>query len=110
MALWDAVVQVTLDGRGVDHEIGRKDRYVAGLRTSRPVKLSDSVDRVVIVEREQQLVARIERVRLADELESLSGVGGKDHRVDVRGGVKERQHAVATRLDQVGRCDGRCVL
>ena len=46
-----------------------------------PVELPDPIDRVVIVECQEKLVTRLEWVRLANQLERMTGVGGEDDSV-----------------------------
>ena len=69
----------------------------------RPVELANPVHRIVVVEGQQQLVAGLERIRFADQLQGMAGVGGEHHRVLVRRRVEETQDVGAAALDPFAR-------
>ncbi len=75
--------QVPVD-RIICHEVRGPHRDVPRASAARTVELADTVDRVVVVEREQELIARLERIRFSDQLERHAGVRGEDDAVDVR--------------------------
>ena len=68
----------------VDAQIRRDARQVGGLGAARAGELADPVDGVVVVEREQEPVAGVKRVGLADEAQRARGVGGEDRDVLLR--------------------------
>ena len=65
------------------------------------VELTDAIDRVVIVEGEEELVPRLEWIRFADKLECLARIAGEDDAVDLWRGVEEPEHSASARLDQL---------
>jgi hypothetical protein len=63
----------------------------------------------VIVECQQQLVTRLERVGFADQLQSVARVRREDDAVLVGYAIEEPQHPRAAGLDECGRADRRRV-
>jgi len=63
----DRVGEISREHALVDTQIGRDAGYVRGVGAARARELTDAVDRVVIVEREQEAVTRAERICLADQ-------------------------------------------
>ena len=59
--------QIAGQQRLVDAQSGRDGGHVGRLGAPGACELADAVDRVVIVEREQEAVAGVERIRLAYE-------------------------------------------
>ena len=95
--------QLAVERRLVDPQLRRLHRHVGRFGAAGAIELPDAVHRVVIVEGEQKAVAGLERIRLADQLEGLAGVGGEDRDVLLRVGAEELQHPPAATLDIAGR-------
>ena len=77
------------------------------LRAATPGKLADAVHRVVIVKGQQKVIAGLERVGFANQLERLARIGGEDNRVLVGIRREEPEHASAAPLECV-RARARC--
>jgi hypothetical protein len=86
----------------IDAQIGCDAGDVARLGAAGAGELADPVDRVVIVEGEQEAVARTERVRLAHEAQGTRCVRGEDCHVLFWRGTEESEHGRARPLDQFG--------
>ena len=102
MVIARGVGQVARQQLLVDAQIGRDARHVRGLGAPGARELADPVDGVVVVEGEQEAVAGVERVRLADEPQRAGGVRGEDRDVLVGRGVEELEHGRAGALDELG--------
>jgi len=64
---------------GVDAEVGHRQRSVIDDGAfSRRCELTDAVDRVVVVNRQQQAPASLEGIRLAHELQRPGRIQGED--------------------------------
>src|SRR5581483_3917390 len=76
--------EVARQGRVADAKLRRFARYVRPLCAARARELADPVDGVVIVGREQEAVARLERIRLADEAQRTGRVRCEDRDILLR--------------------------
>ena len=73
----------------VDAQVGCDARDVGRLGATRARKLADAVDRIVVIEGEQEAIAGAERVRLADQAQRAGRVGREDRDVLLRGSSEE---------------------
>ena len=87
----------------VDAELRCRARQVRRRRTGSARVLAQAVHRVVVVEREQQLAAGLERVGLCHELQRTARVRREDDAVLGRGRVEVSEHRVTGSLDELGR-------
>jgi hypothetical protein len=106
------VGQMTREQPFVDPQLGGDARNVGGLSAVGTRELTDAIDRVVVVEREQETVAVMEgvplAVPLADQPQRLGCVGREDRHVLLGGRSEELEHVCAGALDQFrARCRGR---
>ena len=76
----------------VDPQVGGDARHVGDLRAAGTNELADAVDRVVVVDRQQEAVAGVERVGLADQAQRAGRVGREDRDVLVRRRAEEGEH------------------
>ena len=95
----------------VDAQLGCGARHVGRLGAAGAGELAHAVHRVVVVEGEEEPVARAERVRLADEPQRSRRVRREDGDVLLRIRTEEPEHRVARPLDELrhrrrGRVDG----
>jgi hypothetical protein len=86
----------------VHTEIGRGARDVGRLGAAGTGELANPVDRVVVVEGEQETIPLAEGVGLADKPQRAGGVGREDRLVLLGGGIEEPQHASSRTLEQLG--------
>ena len=86
----------------VDAQVGRDARHVRGLGAAGASELADPVDRVVVVEGQQEPVAGMERIRLADQPQRAGRVRGEDRHVLIRRRIEELQHRRAGALGELG--------
>ena len=96
------VGQVARQQALVHAQIGRDARHVGRLRAPGAGELADAVDRIVVVEGEQEAIAGAERVGLADEPQRAGRVGREDRDVLLRGGFEELEHARSGALQHLG--------
>ena len=80
----------------VDAQLRHGQRRVVDRRALRARELADAVDRVVVVDGQQQASARLERVRLADQLQRARRVEREDRRV-LAGAVEILEHRARVR-------------
>ena len=76
----------------VQPHFGQDDRNVGRRRATRAGELANAVHRIVVVEGKQEPSAGREGIRLADQFQCLTGIGGKDHGPLAGIGVEELQH------------------
>ena len=104
----DRVGQIAREQPFVDPQLGGDARNVGGLSAVGTRELTDAIDRVVVVEREQETVAVMEGVPLADLPQRPGCVGREDRHVLLGGRSEELEHVCAGALDQFrARCRGR---
>jgi hypothetical protein len=85
-----------------DAQLGHVERDVRGRQPACPGVLPDPVDRVVVVGREDEAGAGLERIGLGDEPAGAGGVRGEDDGVLLRGGVEVRQDRGPGAIDERG--------
>ena len=78
------------------------DRHIARFGAASAVELPDAIDRVVVVERQQQPVTGLEGVRLTNQLESVAGIRCEHDGVDVWGSIEESEHPTTACVDKLG--------
>ena len=99
----EGVGQVARQQALVHAQIGRDARDVGRLGAAGAGELADAVDRVVVVEREQEAIPGVEGVGLADEPQRAGRVGREDRDVLLRIGAEELQHPPRERA-RAARC------
>ena len=85
----------------VDAQLRRLARNVGRLGAARSRELADAVDGIVVVEGEQEAVAGVERIGLADETQRAGRVRREDRDVLVPGGAEELEYRLARLLDEL---------
>lgn len=68
-----------------------------------PVEFADTVDRVVIVEGQKELVPGLEGIGLSDQLQSVARIGGEDDAVLTGRSVEELENVLPCLRDELGR-------
>ena len=86
----------------IESQLGHGQRRVGDSRARGARELANAVDRVVIVDGQEQPSARRERIRLADMLQGAGRVGGEDRRV-VAGRVEPLEDGAARAFDELSR-------
>jgi hypothetical protein len=93
--------QVSRQQARIDPQVGGDARHVGRLGAAGARELADPVNRVVVVERQQEAIAGTERIRLADQPQRTRRIGREDRHVLVRRGVEELQHGGTGTLAQL---------
>ncbi len=97
-------------GSAVDAQLGRQHGQIADAGSVVAGELADAVHRVVVVVRQQEAPAGLERIGLADQLQRPARVGRENDAVLVRVGVEEREDRLARIGDEaLGRLRRRIV-
>ena len=85
-----------------DPHLRRSDRNIGGPRPVGPVEFADAVDRVVIVEGQEELVPGLEGIGLSYQLQSVARIGGEDDAVLTGRSVEELENVLPRLLDERG--------
>jgi hypothetical protein len=88
----------------VDAQLRGTARHVGRLGAAGASELANPVDRVVVVEGEQEAIAGAERVGLTDQAQRSGRVWGEDRDVLVGRGAEESEHGRARLFDELGHC------
>jgi hypothetical protein len=100
VAVGGDVVEIALEQPVRNPKIRRLERHIRRPGALRPRKLADPIDRVVVIERGQELVAAPKRTGLADQPQAAGRVGGEDARVLALGSVEVPEHGRARLLHE----------
>ena len=95
---------------GVNAQARGLQGQVDDVSAPRTGELTDACDRVVVVGGQEEGAAPGERIRLPDELERTTGVGGENDRVLVRRGVEEVQDGAPRTVGELRGGAGRGVV
>lgn len=97
------VIQLSCQLAFVHAHVRQHHRNIGRRCPGRPSELADPVHGVMVVEREQEPVAHLERIRFANQLERMAGIGREDHGPGVGRRVEKPEHGPPRPLDLLGR-------
>ena len=93
-------IEVVIQHRFIHAQLGRDHGHVGGSRAPQAVEFANAVHRVVVVEGQQEEIARAEGVRLAHQFQGVAGVRGEHQRVFLRIAPEETEDALPALLHQ----------